>query len=162
MVNSVVVNKTATPDVSAEFSGGQVSVNTIDIPEQDFTTIQLGTGGNSRTTGKDFYRLGERHTSEYFGFFDPSAKMPEGIKTWEWNNRASQLDAPPGYLLTDPELNGTPLNSTEFGDVVKYNDLDAIAQSKRLNSDAMRLYKYKASPNQNIRLSLGRVYDLKF
>ncbi|WP_270088204.1 TonB-dependent receptor [Sphingobacterium sp. SYP-B4668] len=161
IVSSVVVNKTATPDVSAEFSGGQVSVNTIDIPEQNFTTIQLGTGGNSRTTGKDFYRLGERHTSEYFGFFDKSAKMPEGMKTWDWNNRASQLDAPPGYILTDPELNGTPLNPTEFGDAVKYNDLDAIAQSKRLNSDAMRLNKYKASPNQNMRLSLGRVYDLK-
>jgi TonB-dependent receptor len=161
MVSSVVVNKTATPDVSAEFSGGQVSVNTIDIPEHNFISIQLGTGGNSQTTGKDFYRLGERHTSEYFGFFDKSAKIPEGIKTWEWANRASQLDAPPGYILTDPELNAAPLNTTEFGDALKYNDLDAIAQSKRLNSDAMRPYKYKASPNQNMRFSLGRLYDLK-
>lgn len=161
MVSSVVVNKTATPDVSAEFSGGQVSVNTIDIPEQNFTSIQFGTGGNSRTTGKDFYRLGKRHTSEYFGFFDKSAKMPEGLKTWVWNNRATQLDAPPGYILTDPELNGTPLNPTEFGDAVKYNELDAIAQSKRLNSDAMRPYRYKAAPNQNMRFSLGRLYELK-
>lgn len=161
MVSSVVVNKTATPDVSAEFSGGQVSVNTIDIPEQNFTIIQLGTGGNSRTTGKDFYRLGERHTNEYLGFFDKSAKLPDGIKTWQWNNRASQLDAPPGYILDDPELNAIPLNPVEFGDAVKYNDLDAIAQSKRLNSNAMRLYKYKAAPNQNIRFSLGRRYDLK-
>ncbi|MDR2285429.1 MAG: TonB-dependent receptor, partial [Sphingobacterium sp.] len=161
MVSSVVVNKTATPDVSAEFSGGQVSVNTIDIPEQSFTSIQVGTGGNSSTTGKDFYRLGERHTSEYLGFFDKSAKLPEGIKTWQWNNRASQLDAPPGYILDDPELNNTPLNPIEFGDAIKYNELDAIAQSKRLNSDAMRLYKYKATPNQNIRFSLGRRYELK-
>ncbi|PUV22724.1 TonB-dependent receptor [Sphingobacterium athyrii] len=160
MVSSVVVNKTATPDVSAEFSGGQVSVNTLDIPEKDFTTIQYGIGGNSRTTGKDFYRLGERHTSEYFGFFDKSSKMPDGIKTWQWNSRAIQLDAPPGYILTDPELNNTPLNPTEFGDVVKYNDLDAIAQSKRFNNDALRQYKYKAYPNQNMRFSLGRVYQL--
>ncbi|GAA0885176.1 hypothetical protein GCM10009120_37750 [Sphingobacterium siyangense subsp. cladoniae] len=160
MVSSVVVNKTATPDVSAEFSGGQVSVNTIDIPDKDFMTIQYGIGGNSRTTGKDFYRLGERHTSEYFGFFDKSSKMPDGIKTWQWNSRAIQLDAPPGYILTDPELNNTPLNPTEFGDVVKYNDLDAIAQSKRFNNDALRQYKYKAYPNQNMRFSLGRVYEL--
>ncbi|KKX48121.1 TonB-dependent receptor [Sphingobacterium sp. IITKGP-BTPF85] len=160
MVSSVVVNKTATPDVSAEFSGGQVSVNTLDIPDKDFTTIQYGIGGNSRTTGKDFYRLGERHTSEYFGFFDKSSKMPEGIKTWQWNNRAMQLDAPPGYILTDPELNNTPLNPTEYGDAVKYNDLDAIAQSKRFNNDALRQYKYKAYPNQNMRFSLGRVYQL--
>ncbi|WP_126974388.1 TonB-dependent receptor [Gynurincola endophyticus] len=161
MVSSIVVNKTATPDVSAEFSGGQVSVNTMDIPEQNFTSVQFGIGGNSRTTGKDFYRLGKRNTNEYFGFFDKSAKIPEGIKTWEWNNRATQLDAPPGYILTDPELNNNVLNSTEFGDAVKYNEMDAIAQSKKLNSDAMRPYQYKASPNQNMRLSLGRIYDLK-
>ncbi len=161
MVSSVVVNKTATPDVSAEFSGGQISVNTIDIPEQNFTTIQYGMGGNSRTTGKDFHRMGERHNSEYFGFFDKSARMPTGIKTWQWNNRASQLDAPPGYNLTDPELNGTPLNIGEFGEGVKYNELDAIAQSKRLNNDAMKLNTYKAAPNQNMGFSLGRIYDFK-
>lgn len=160
IVSSVVVNKTATPDVSAEFSGGQVSVNTLDIPERNFTTLQVGAGGNSRTLGKNFYRLGKRHTGEYFGFFDKSAKMPEGIQTWQWNNRALQLDAPPGYLLTDPELNGTPLNPTESGDRVKYNDLDAIAQSRRFNSEAMKLYKYKAYPNQNVRFSLGRLYEL--
>ncbi|MCW3463008.1 TonB-dependent receptor domain-containing protein [Chitinophaga nivalis] len=161
MVSTVVVNKTATPDVSAEFSGGQVSVNTIDIPEKNFTTIQYGIGGNAQAIGKDFYRLGKRQTSEYFGFFDKSSKMPDGIKTWQWNNRSSQLDAPPGYNLTDPELNGTPLNPMESGDAVKYNDLDAIAQSKRLNSDAMRQYRYKVSPNQNMRFSIGRTYDLK-
>jgi TonB-dependent receptor len=161
MVSAVVVNKTATPDVSAEFSGGQVSVNTIDIPEKNFTTIQYGIGGNSQATGKDFYRLGKRHTSEYFGFFDKSSKMPDDIKTWQWNNRASVLDAPPGYHLNDPELNGTPLNPTEFGDAVKYNELDAIAQSQRFNSDALKTYKYKASPNQNMRLSLGRTYELR-
>ncbi len=54
MVSNVVVNKTASPDMSAEFSGGQVSINTLDIPAQNFTTISVGTGGNTQTTGKDF------------------------------------------------------------------------------------------------------------
>lgn len=39
LVSSVVVNKTATPDVSSEFSGGQVIVNTMDIPIQNFTCV---------------------------------------------------------------------------------------------------------------------------
>ena len=161
MVSSVVVNKTATPDVSAEFSGGQVSVNTIDVPDQNFISFQFGTGGNTRTTGKTFYRLGERKTSEYFGFYDKSAKLPEGIRTWSWNNRSSQLDAPPGYNLEDADLRETPLNPTELGESVKFNELDAIAQSKRLNSDGMRRFGYKAVPNQNMRLSIGRIYELK-
>ncbi|WP_423735804.1 TonB-dependent receptor domain-containing protein [Chitinophaga caseinilytica] len=159
MVSAVVVNKTATPDVSAEFSGGQVSVNTIDIPEKNFTSIQYGTGGNSQTIGKDFHRLGKRNTGEYFGINNSSAKMPDGMKTWIWDNRAMQLDAPPGYNLTDPELNNVPLNTIEYGKDVKYNDLDAIAQSRKLNNDALKPYTYKGQPNQNMRLSLGRVYD---
>ncbi|WP_339424603.1 TonB-dependent receptor [Sphingobacterium sp. MYb388] len=156
MVSSVVVNKTATPDVSAEFSGGQVSVNTLDIPDKDFTTIQYGIGGNSRTTGKDFYRLGERHTSEYFGFNHSSSKQPEGIQPWFWNGEARRLDAPPGYILNDPKLNEEFLMP---GSNLKYNDIDAIAQSKQVNADAMKLYRYKANPNQNLRFALGRRYN---
>ncbi|NSL87842.1 TonB-dependent receptor [Chitinophaga sp. Mgbs1] len=160
MVSSVVVNKTATPDVSAEFSGGQVSVNTIDIPERNFTSMQYGIGGNSQTVGKDFYRLGQRSAGEYFGFSNPSAQRPEGMRTWIWDNRAMQLDVPPGYHLSDPELNNVPLNQVEYGNNVRYNDLDAIAQSRKLNNDALKSYKYKAQPNQHMRFSLGRVYDL--
>lgn len=156
MVSSVVVNKTATPDVSAEFSGGQVSINTLDIPDKNFTTIQYGIGGNSRTTGKDFFRLGERHTSEYFGFNHSSSKQPEGIQPWFWNGEARRLDAPPGYILNDPKLNEEFLMP---GSNLKYNDIDAIAQSKQVNADAMKLYRYKANPNQNLRFALGRRYN---
>ncbi|MCW8310022.1 TonB-dependent receptor [Sphingobacterium sp. InxBP1] len=157
MVSSVVVNKTATPDVSAEFSGGQVSVNTLDIPEKDFTTIQYGVGGNSRTTGKDFYRLGERKSSEFFGFNPSSSKQPEGILPWEWNEEARRLDAPPGYILDNPKLNQEMLMP---GSNLKYNDIDALAQSKKVDPDAMIRYRYKANPNQNFRLALGRRYSL--
>jgi outer membrane receptor protein involved in Fe transport len=158
MVSNVVVNKTATPDMSSEFSGGQVSINTLDIPTQNFTTISFGTGGNSQTTGKDFYRLGERHSSEYFGFFDKSAKKPEGLMPWYWNNDAIQLDAPPG-TSNDPILDDWMLNHDRPD--LKYNDLDAIAQSRKLNVEALKLQKYTGKPNQNYRVALGRVYKMK-
>lgn len=158
MVSSVVVNKTASPDMSSEFSGGQVSVNTLDIPDQNFTSIQIGTGGNSQTIGKDFNRLGQRHASEYFGFFDKSAKQPEGLLPWQWNQDAITLDAPPG-TNNDPILDNWPL-STDRPDL-KYNDLDAIAQSKRLHADALKPYQYKGRLNQNYRFAMGRVYTLE-
>lgn len=158
MVSNVVVNKTATPDISSEFSGGQVSINTLDIPAQNFTIITIGTGGNSQTTGKDFYRLGERHSSEYFGFFDKSARKPEGLLPWYWNNDAIQLDAPPG-TSNDPVLDDWSLNH-ERPDL-KYNDLDAIEQSRKLNNAALKTVKYTGAPNQNYRVALGRLYKLK-
>lgn len=160
MVSSVVVNKTATPDMSSEFSGGQVSINTLDIPEKNFTTIQVGTGSNSQTLGKDFYRLGERHNSEYFGFESKSAKMPEGIQVWSIQPEASSIDAIPLGENTNPEIKDLPLQN-QFPNGLKYSDLDAVAQSKKLNPDALKFYKYKGNLNQNIRLALGRVYDLE-
>src|SRR5690606_39320858 len=42
-----------------------------------------------------------------------------------------------------------------------YRDLDALEQTKRFNSASLQRYKYKGMPNQNIRLAIGRVYDLK-
>ncbi|VTP98415.1 hypothetical protein [Sphingobacterium daejeonense] len=42
-----------------------------------------------------------------------------------------------------------------------YKDLDAIEQSKKLNPDGFKSYRYGANPNQNIRMTLGRVYDLR-
>lgn len=151
MVSSVVVNKTATPDVSSEFSGGQVSVNTLDIPDENFTSIQIGSGFNSQAIGKDFYRLGERKSAEYFGFFDKSAKLPEGMQSWQFQSNIEV--PPPGNEQTDFDLipgNGIP-----------YSSLDAVAQSKRLSAEPLQLRRYNGQPNQNYRLSIGRVYDLK-
>lgn len=82
MVSNVVVNKTATPDVSAEFSGGQVSVNTLDIPAENFTIFSLGTGFNTNTLGKTFVESGRRGKYDFFGFDDGHRNLPKGIQSW--------------------------------------------------------------------------------
>jgi len=55
LIDNVVVAKTFTPDMPAEFTGGTVMVNTVTVPNNKFFTISLGTGSNTLTTGKDFY-----------------------------------------------------------------------------------------------------------
>lgn len=82
MVSNVVVNKTATPDVSAEFSGGQVSVNTLSIPMENFTILSVGTGFNSNTLGKTFVESGKRGKYDFLGFDDGHRKLPSGIQSW--------------------------------------------------------------------------------
>ncbi len=57
MVDNVIVNKTITPDMSAEFGGGIVQVNTRAVPSADFATITAGLSANEKTTGKDFLGL---------------------------------------------------------------------------------------------------------
>lgn len=152
VVSSVVVNKTATPDVSSEFSGGQISINTLDIPDQNFTNIQIGAGGNSQTTGKDFFRLGERKTSEYFGFFDRSARQPDNIQSWDFGGAEVP---PPGLPGATDDMQLIP------GQGVPYSSLDAVAQSKRLSAENLRLRRYTALPDQNYLFAIGRRYNLQ-
>ncbi len=132
LVSSVVVNKTASPDLSAEFSGGQILINTLDIPEENFNSFTIGTGYNTRTTGKDFIQLGGRGKSDYFGFDDGRREIPQDIQSWRRRDYSS-------------------------GNLPSF----AIEQSKRFNSEQLKAYTYTGMPNQNYRFSMGRLYPLK-
>lgn len=136
LVSSVVVNKTATPDVSAQFSGGQVIVNTLAIPESNFLSLTVGTGANSRATGKDFLQVGGRGKYDYFAFDDGERKQPKDIKYWVFPVRGIGNDNPEAYEPT------------------------ALEQSKRFNPNGFKLYTQTASPNQNYRFAMGRLYDI--
>jgi outer membrane receptor protein involved in Fe transport len=54
LVDNVVVNKTATPDLPGEFTGGMVQINTTDVPFKNFLNIGIGAGFNTASTGQDF------------------------------------------------------------------------------------------------------------
>ena len=159
MVSSVVVNKTASPELSAEFSGGQVTINTLDIPDANFTLFQYGSGTTSQLVGKDFLRLGQRSTSEYFGLPSKSAQQPKDIFVWNTHTEAIREDAIPLGEKTNEKARDLMLNYRHNN--LTYKDLDAIEQSKKLNPDGFKSYRYGANPNQNIRMTLGRVYDLR-
>lgn len=55
MIDNIIMNKAFLPELSGEWAGGLVQVNTKEIPTKNFTTIQFGTGFNTQTIGKDFY-----------------------------------------------------------------------------------------------------------
>jgi len=65
LVDNVVVVKTFSPDMPGEFSGGIVQVNTIDIPNEKFLSMSVGTGINTNSTGLGF-RSTKRFASDYF------------------------------------------------------------------------------------------------
>jgi len=75
LISSIVVNKTASPKLTSEFTGGLVNVNTIEVPAKNFFNIKVGFGGSKNTFG-DFYAL-PRHDNDYLGFNSDDAKLPE-------------------------------------------------------------------------------------
>ncbi|MCJ7935690.1 MAG: TonB-dependent receptor [Chryseobacterium sp.] len=85
MVESVVVSKSATPDMNANFAGGYVEVKTKDIPNENFTTVTLGTSYNDQAAFKEFLTR-KRGKYDYFGYDDGTRDFPKGLEAVNWNN----------------------------------------------------------------------------
>lgn len=96
MLDNIVVNKTATPDMPSEFAGGIVKVTTKSIPEKNFVSISGGVGYNTITTGKNKTTY-EGGSLDKFGFDDGSRDLPSQIPalkdkaTWIGNNDQARM-----------------------------------------------------------------------
>lgn len=82
LIESIMINKSATADLPADFSGGVVQVSTKDFPARTFFEASVGTSYNSQSTFKDF-RSAERGNSELFGVFQKSRGIPANFPSRE-------------------------------------------------------------------------------
>lgn len=80
MVESIVVSKSATPDMYANFAGGYVEIKTKDIPKENFTSFSVSTSYNSRSAFKE--RLTKQEGDyDYLGFDDGRRDYPTNLET---------------------------------------------------------------------------------
>jgi hypothetical protein len=80
MVDNIIINKTATPDLTGEFAGGLVQINTKDVPARSILTVGVSWGLNNQSTGKDF-TSNTRNSTDWLGFDDGTRAMPAGFPT---------------------------------------------------------------------------------
>ncbi|MBY0476913.1 MAG: carboxypeptidase-like regulatory domain-containing protein [Chitinophagaceae bacterium] len=80
LIDNIIINKTATPDLTGEFAGGLVQIQTKDVPTKDILNIGVGFGFNTQSTFKDF-TTNLRETSDWFGFDDGRRNIPDGFPT---------------------------------------------------------------------------------
>ena len=78
LIDSVQVNKSYTPDRSAEFAGGLVQIVPLKLPVQPVVDFAYGLSFYSTATGKDIPMspLGNR---DWLGFDDGARALPDGI-----------------------------------------------------------------------------------
>ncbi len=76
MIDNIVINKAFVPELPGEWAGGLIQVNTKDIPSKGFFNVQIGTGFNSQTIGKDFYKDGKGGKTDWLGFDDGTRALP--------------------------------------------------------------------------------------
>lgn len=77
MIDNIVINKAFVPEYPGEWAGGLIQVNTKDIPSKNFFNIQVGTGFNSQTIGKTFYKDHSSKT-DWLGFDNGTRALPAG------------------------------------------------------------------------------------
>lgn len=137
LIDDITVYKTATPDLSGEFSGGIVSLNTKDIPTENLFRVKIGTGFNSRATGKDFYQP-QRGKYDFLGFDDGSRQLPSDFETRQFSQWNSS-----GYYGGNLE------------------DRKAYGEMSTRFPNRFNMQRYQGMPLQDYELNIGRVGQLK-
>ncbi len=139
ILDRIVVNKTATPDLTGEFTGGLVQIETKGIPDENFLTITVGTGYNSQSTGKDMIGL-DRGKNAWAGFASDIHKKPVGMSLGQYSALESGID-----------------RSTPASDPKRQQ----IGQFLSTMPENWTMKKYTAMPVQNYQLQLGRAISFK-
>ena len=78
LIDNIIINKTATPEFTGEFTGGLVQVNTRDIPTKDVLTVGFGLGYNNQSTFKPFVS-NNRNQYDWLGFDDGTRSIPDSF-----------------------------------------------------------------------------------
>jgi outer membrane receptor protein involved in Fe transport len=80
MIDNIVINKAFVPEYPGEWAGGLIQVNTRDIPSKGFFNVEIGTGFNTQTVGKDFYR-DKGGAFDWLGIDDGTRALPKDYTT---------------------------------------------------------------------------------
>ncbi|MCI0451303.1 MAG: TonB-dependent receptor [Candidatus Latescibacteria bacterium] len=120
LIASTVVLKTATPDLPGDFSGGLVQVNTLDLPNDFMTAVQLEGGYDNASSRVDVSKApgGDR---DWTGKDDGSRALPTGLEgdalaqalpnTWGTSGDESRMNQTYGLAIGDRYQTG----AGEFG-----------------------------------------------
>lgn len=95
MIDNIIINKAFVPEYPGEWAGGLIQVNTKDIPTKNFFTIQLGTGFNSQTIGKTFYKDQQSGKTDWLGIDDGTRNLPSSY------TRKAEFDTLSSAVKTD-------------------------------------------------------------
>ena len=131
VIDNIVVNKTATPDMPGNFAGGVVQINTKDFPDNNFVSVSLQGGFSDQTLGKDFYS-DKRTPLEFLSFGGTSRNLPKGYPTD--NGRV-------------PENN--------------YNIQERYRYLRMLPNNLIAINNGPSQPNQQVQIGFGRTINLK-
>ncbi|MEO0695749.1 MAG: TonB-dependent receptor [Pseudomonadota bacterium] len=132
VLSGSLVQKTYSPEFSAEFGGSAIDLRTKSVPDEDFFEVELGVGLDTVTTARDglTYDGGDL---DWLGFDDGTRSVPAALQPF----------------FTDQQLNVGALTEDE------QNAIDVS-----LDNDAtLVLFEEPTAPNWNVRLNGGQRFN---
>jgi TonB-dependent receptor len=149
LIDNIVVNKAATPDMPADFAGGLIQLNTKDIPDENFVQASVGININSETMGKDFYRSSTQSATDWLGIDNGKRAIPAGVPTQQLQTLSNDQRIAAGKLFLNDwqvENRGTAIPginaqlssgfSKRVGDVGRFGGVLAFnySRNERINN----------------------------
>ncbi len=92
IIGDVLVQKTYSPQYSADFGGGVIALETITLPDERFFEIEVSGGVNSATTLHNGLLYNGGGESDYTGWDDGTRNIPDSFEGVFADNRVPELD----------------------------------------------------------------------
>jgi TonB dependent receptor/Carboxypeptidase regulatory-like domain/TonB-dependent Receptor Plug Domain len=134
LIDNIVINKTATPELPGEFAGGLVQINTKDVPSRDILSVGISIGFNTRSVFRDF-TSNTRNATDWLGYDNGTRSLPDGFPATAQAYRA---------------LSGSATGVAQ-----------QIALSKLFNNDVFAETNSTALPTQTYSLTWGNSHRFK-
>jgi len=90
LIDNIIINKTATPELPGEFAGGLVQINTKDVPTRDMLSVGISLGFNTQSVFNDF-SSNKRNGTDFLGFDDGNRGLPAAFPDKAQNFRKGSL-----------------------------------------------------------------------
>lgn len=87
LIDNVIINKTATPELTGEFAGGLVQINTKDVPSANTLSVGISYGFNLQSVFSDFIS-NQRNSTDWLGFDNGNRSLPGGFPKFAQYYRA--------------------------------------------------------------------------
>lgn len=108
ILDSVLVQKTWSPQFSAEFGGGLIQLRTVAVPDSGFFEINTRVSVNAVTSFQDGLLFDGGGNSDFTGFDDGTRDLPPELEeiffTARVNTLSAEDNAAAGIALIDPSL----------------------------------------------------------
>lgn len=170
MIDNIIINKSFIPELPGEWAGGLIQVNTKDVPAKNFFTVQIGTGFNTQTIGKEFYGYQGSNT-DWLGYDNGARALPNGFpskKTFAQLNREEKTQWGKEFEnIWDSKkegsgllaLNQTFLVNGGFNKKIKDSKLAGIFALSYNRSNKRVIYQNQVNMIQNDMASLSFDYE---